>query len=110
MIGGEWLGIYQTVEIDSAIFEDGTITGPDRYGVVKHVRERRSAVKELLSLMDEGLATGRTIDDIVTDFKVASDETTTRTWREILIHDVRQNHSFLDYLRRQRELPEHFPR
>jgi hypothetical protein len=108
--GGEWLGIYQTVEIDSAIFEDGRIAGPDRYGVVKHVRERRSAVKELLSLMDEGLASGRTIDDIISDFKVASDETRTRVWREMLISNVRRNHSLLDYLRRQRELPANFPR
>jgi hypothetical protein len=110
MIGGSSSGIYQIVEIDSAIFEDGTIAGPDRYGVVKHVRERRAAVKELLSLVDEGLASGRTIDDIVSNFNVASDETRTRVWREMLISNVRRDHSFLDYLRRQRELPASFPR
>jgi hypothetical protein len=110
MASGESFSIYETVEIDSAIFDDGSIVGPDRFGVVKHIRERRSAVEELLMLIDEGLARGRTIDDIISDFDVASDETRTRVWREMLVSNVRRNHSFLDYLRRQRKLPANFPR
>lgn len=109
MVGNVPTSVYRRVEIDSAVFEDGTIVGPDRFSVVKYVRGYRSSVEELLRLVDDGLSSGRAIDDIVSDFEVAPDETQMR-WRRKLATNVRRNSSFLDYLRRQRNLPANFPR
>lgn len=109
MAGGEYLGVYGAVEIDSAIFDNGIIVGPDRCGVVKHLRDRHSAIEALLLLIDEGLARGRTLDDIITDVSVNVGEARARAWREVLVSNIRRNRSFLDFLRKRRTLPENSP-
>ena len=109
LVGGPSVSVYQTVEIDSAIFDDGTVVGPDRYGVVKHIREQHAVAEELLAEIDEGLASGRTLEEIVSEFEDAPDERRKGVWRDRLIRNLRRNPSFLDYLRRQGKLPPNFP-
>jgi hypothetical protein len=110
LVGGGSVGVYQTVEIDSAIFDDWSLVGPDRYGVVKHIREQHAVAEELLAEIDEGLASGRTLEEIVSGFNDAPGEGRNGVWRDKLIRNLRRNRSFLDYLRRQRKLPPNFPR
>jgi hypothetical protein len=110
LVGGGSVGVYQTVEIDSAIFDDWSLVGPDRYGVVKHIREQHAVAEELLAAIDERLASGRTLQEIVSGLDDAPYEGRQGVWRDRLIRNLRRNHSFLDYLRRQRKLPPNFPR
>jgi hypothetical protein len=97
-----------TVEasIDSAIFDDGTMIGPDRFGIVEWLRERQSAVKTLIARVEEGIAGGKTIDEVLSDFPATSGR---RHHAERLVHQVRRNHASLEFLKQVRELPPNHP-
>jgi hypothetical protein len=92
--------------VDSAIFEDGTLIGDDRFGIVGFLRERQSTVKTLVARVEEAAAIGKTVDEALADYPVGDGR---HRHGERFIHQVRRNPVFLDFLRQLRELPPNHP-
>ena len=87
--------------VDSAIFDDGTMSGPDHFGIVEFLRERQSAVKAIIARGDEGVASGKTLDDVLSDWPVTSGR---HHEAEQLVQPVRRKKGFLAFLKQMREL------
>jgi hypothetical protein len=91
--------------VDSAIFDDGTMIGSDRFGIAAFLRERQSAVKALIARVEEAAASGKTVDEALSDYPVIDGR---HHQAERLVHQVRRNPAFLDFLKQLRELsPDH---
>jgi hypothetical protein len=92
--------------VDSTIFEDGTMTGSDRFGIVAFLRERQSAVKALIARVEEAAASGTTVDQALSEYPVFDGR---HHQAEHLVRQVRRNPAFLDFLRQLRELSPNHP-
>jgi hypothetical protein len=92
--------------VDSAVFDDGTMIGPDRFGIVAFLRERQSAVKAIIERVEDGVTNGKTIDDVLSDWPVTSGR---HHHAEHLVRQVRRNNSFLEFLKQMRELSPNHP-
>ena len=92
--------------VDSAIFEDGTMIGSDRFGIAAFLRERQSAVTALIARVEEAAASGKTVDEALSEYPVIDGR---YHQAERLVHQVRRNPAFLDFLKQVRELSPNHP-
>ena len=92
--------------IDSVIFDDGTKSGPDVFGIVGYLRSRQAAAEAIVNGVEHGLAHGRTIEEALAALHVGEDR---HHHLERFVSQVRRNPSFLDFLEEIRKLGREHP-
>jgi hypothetical protein len=63
-------------------------------------------VKALIARIEEGVASGKTVDEALTDYPVVEDQ---HHHAERFVRQIQRNHAFLDFIKQLRELSPNHP-
>jgi hypothetical protein len=101
-----WAATHVHLDVDSVVLDDGSLTGDDKFGIVDYLRGQYSAAAELVKAVEEGLANGRSLEDVAAAFEdVRRDDLQWFRWGQRFALQVRRQPAFLEYLKRFRPLP-----